>query len=186
MVAGYSFLLEIGQILRYGSVMDDVLRPPQDSRTLYDRDFAAWCHEQAGLLRGAAGADDALDWLNLAEEIEGLANRDRREVAAHIRTIAEHLMKLQASPAAQPRAGWVQSIMNARQELELIFQDSPSLRRQVPAILEKQLDRAREKVERALADHGEAPVASPHALTYTPDELLTDWWPAGAGLRRNG
>ena len=157
-----------GRFSRYGLAMDDVLRPPQDAQTLYDCDFAAWCDEQAALLRAAAGgAETGLDRLNLAEEIEGLANRDRREVASHIRTIAEHLMKLQASPATAPRAGWTQSIINARHELELIFEASPSLRRRLPDILERQTNWAREQVERALAEHGEAPVVPLRSLDYT-------------------
>ncbi len=84
--------------------MDGALQIDGTPRTLYDRDFAAWALDQAARLRQAAGgADDALDWLNLAEEIEALARRDRRELASHIRVVAEHLMKLEAFPATDPR-----------------------------------------------------------------------------------
>lgn len=47
-------------------------RDPQS----YDEDFFVWTQHQATLLRD--GKWDALDLLNLAEEIESLGKRDRR------------------------------------------------------------------------------------------------------------
>ncbi len=45
-----------------------------DLKTLYDEDFVAWAEHQAEALRAAArgGSNQALDWENLAEEIEDL------------------------------------------------------------------------------------------------------------------
>ena len=57
----------------------------------------------------------ALDWDNLAEEIEGLARRHRRELASHIVTIIEHLTKLENSSASEPRRGWIDTVERERE-----------------------------------------------------------------------
>lgn len=157
--------------------MDQTILTPS-SDTLYERDFAAWAYDQAERLRAAmAGGTAGLDWENLAEEIEALARRDRREVASHVGTIAEHLMKLIASPALEPRAGWTATVARARGALELILNDSPSLRTQMPEIVTSAMPRARRDFERALRDHDETPLHPPATLDFEANEIVSDWWP---------
>ncbi len=73
----------------------------------HDLDFYAWTQRQGSLLRRLAAGervDDAdLDWPNIAEEIETLGRSERGAVASRIRNVVEHLMKLEASPATEPR-----------------------------------------------------------------------------------
>src|SRR5262249_21247609 len=94
---------------------------------LYDQDFFLWTQEQAAALRHAKGANLPLDWENLAEEIESLGKSLRAELNSQIRRILRHLLKLEASPATDPRAGWRTTVLDARTELEDLFEDSPSL-----------------------------------------------------------
>ena len=47
-----------------------------------------------------------LDWENLAEEIEDLEKSVRRELQSQIRRVVRHLLKLEHSPAKDPRRGW--------------------------------------------------------------------------------
>ena len=63
---------------------------------LYERDFCHWTAEQAAALRAAAARrlDLALDFENLAEEIESLGRSDRRALVSHIKRVIEHLLKL--------------------------------------------------------------------------------------------
>src|SRR5262249_9612563 len=70
-------------------------------KTLYDEDFLVWSRQQAKALRSAArgSSNQTLDWQNLAEEIEDLGKRERRELASRVSTIIEHLIKLARSPA---------------------------------------------------------------------------------------
>jgi Domain of unknown function DUF29 len=64
----------------------------------------AWCKAQADLLR--AGRFAELDLDHLIEEIEDVGGALKRSVRNRIRTIVEHLLGLEHSPAKEPRAGW--------------------------------------------------------------------------------
>src|ERR1700742_1792675 len=85
---------------------NDTVSPMSD----YDVDFFAWTQRQGGLLRRLATGERVneagLDWPNIAEEIETLGRSERAAVASCIRNIIQHLMKLEASPAIDPRPGW--------------------------------------------------------------------------------
>jgi hypothetical protein len=145
----------------------------------YDTDLALWAAEQARALRdaGRAGTNLPIDWENVAEEIESLGKSQGRELASRIRTILVHLLKLQTSPAADPRAGWRETIVAQRSEVEAVLEDSPSLRQTVGQVIEKELPAARRQVSIALADHGEAPGVDPGRLDYTEAQVLGDWFP---------
>jgi uncharacterized protein DUF29 len=93
-------------------------------KALYDEGFVRWTEEQAAALRcakslspaGTRGSTLLLDWENLAEEIESLGRSDRRELRSQITRVLRHLLKLEDSPAAEPRAGWRATIDEARTE----------------------------------------------------------------------
>src|SRR5712672_1067680 len=95
----------------------------------YDLDIYAWSQRQGALLRRLAAGervnDADLDWPHIAEEIETVGRSERAAVGSHIAAIIEHLIKLQASPAPQPRAGWEATIKRARIAIEALLQDSP-------------------------------------------------------------
>ena len=77
------------------------------SNDLYDQDFVRWTEEQAAALRRAKVSTLALDWENLAEEIESLGKSDRRALRSQTRRILRHLFKLETSPAVEPRTDGV-------------------------------------------------------------------------------
>jgi hypothetical protein len=58
---------------------------PQTARVDYERDFFAWTQEQAQILRARETLE--LDWDNLAEEIDSMGRRDRRELESRLRRI---------------------------------------------------------------------------------------------------
>ena len=97
---------------------------------LYEQDFVRWTEAQAAVLRRAAETKSnlPLDWLNLAEEVESLGRSQRRELRSRLATIIEHLLKLEYSPATEPRLGWIETIGRERREIERLLEDSPSLR----------------------------------------------------------
>ncbi len=167
---------------------------PDDADTTvhYDQDYYLWALSQARALRSARDAladlrtNDwrdriaDLDWENLAEEIESLAQRDYRELGSRISTIVEHLEKLHFSPAPDPRGGWIRTIDREREEISILLRASPSLRRHLTALIEERTDKAAKRARDDLSDRGELAQASLATLVrpaYTPDQILTDWWP---------
>jgi hypothetical protein len=147
---------------------------------LYDEDFVLWTEEQAAALRRAKGSNLPLDWENLAEEIESLGKSDRRELRSQITRILRHLLKLEASPAAEPRVGWRATIREARSEIEGVLEDSPSLRRETEALIKKQMRAAAELAADDLGEHGEPADAIWARLkneVFTAEQVLGDWFP---------
>jgi Domain of unknown function DUF29 len=67
---------------------------------LYDQDFYAWSKAQADLLRARRYSELDLD--HLIEEVDDLGDALKRSVRNRMRTIMEHLLKLQHSPAPEP------------------------------------------------------------------------------------
>ena len=172
---------------------------------LYEQDFHAWASEQARVLRRAGEsrargdaeafreATAALDYENLAEELDSLGRSELRELRHRLTTIVEHLLKLQFSPAAEPRVGWRSTVQRGRIEVARLLEDSPSLRAKLPSALGKAKLDAAVLVLAELKDRGEASaegLAGAAALAtamdralrdYTPAQVRDrDWWPEAA------
>jgi RNase P protein component len=149
------------------------------TKTLYDTDFVEWAAATAELLR--QGRLDEVDLEHVAEEIQDLADMKKAAVRSQMRRLLMHLIKLRIQPE---RAGtsWRRSIIGARDEIEDLVEDSPSLRRHLQENLEKTYRRA---VKSALAETNLKPKAKqldiPETCPYTLDELLegdlNDLWP---------
>jgi hypothetical protein len=148
---------------------------------LYDIDVVEWCEQQSGLLRRRAAGElvneAAFDWPNIAEEIESLGKSVARELASHIAVVVEHLMKLQASPASDPRNGWKGSIRRARIAIKRDLKDAPSLRRAVAGMIADETEPVRGLVAASLEEHGEQPRVDLANLTFTEDQVVGDWFP---------
>lgn len=71
------------------------------------------------MLRGLASdrRNLPIDVLHLAEEVEDLGQGQRHACRSQVRTIIEHLLKLQLSPRPEPRGGWERRILMARTAL---------------------------------------------------------------------
>jgi len=147
----------------------------------YDADFYAWTEQQGALLRRLAAGervnDADLDWPNIAEEIETLGRSERGAVASHVTNIIEHLVKLEASPALDPRAGWKSTIRRSRVRVQELLEASPSLRRLLPELVARSTPPGRRLAEISLPDHGEVPTVEPQSLTYTPEQVFGEWFP---------
>lgn len=93
---------------------------------LYDRDFAQWCEVTVAQLK--TRDLQALDFEHLIEEVEGLANRDRKELESRLRVLLAHLLKRIYVASPHDYRGWENTIEEQRSELELLLKHSPSLR----------------------------------------------------------
>ncbi len=151
------------------------------AESLYERDYYAWTQQQAAELRRLAErrANTPIDVANLAEEVEDLGKNERDTVRSQVRRIIEHLLKLEFSPAAQPRAGWRRSASEAR--FTLADKMTATLRRDAERELPGLYEQARYLAGLALREHGEATAADalPGVCPYTLDEVCRhDWYPA--------
>ncbi len=150
-----------------------------DNRVGYDTDFLAWTEEQARLLRAAARerSNTPIDWEHVAEEIESMGRSEAKALASALMRVIEHLLKLEYSPAVEPRAGWRTSVLNHRIDAAEELIASPSLRNRID------LDRIYRNAARLAADglsrDGLAADILPAECPYTLDRMLdADWWPA--------
>ncbi len=142
---------------------------------LYETDFYAWSKAQADLLR--AGRFGDLDLGHLIEEVDDLGESLYRSTCSRTRTIMEHLLKLQFSPAADPRPGWIETLYTQRSELE--GELTPSLRPRVEPALPRLYGQARRNTARTLEAYGEQAAADalPATCPYTLDQITGDWRP---------
>jgi hypothetical protein len=146
----------------------------------YDTDLVLWAEDQARALRGAAsaGSNLAVDWENVAEEIEALGKSQSRELASRISTVLVHLLKLELSPATEPRAAWRETIREQRYGIERVLADAPSLRRTIAGVIGEELAGAKERVREALADYSEQPRLDIAQVVFTEDQVAGRWFPA--------
>ena len=154
---------------------------------LYKDDFYAWTRDQGQALRRLAEQrwNGPLDLEHLAEEVEELGMQARNAVRSQLERVIEHLLKLEHSPAAEPRAGWMNSVDDARARTEDAM--TPTIRRETEPLLSMLYRRARRRVARDLVAQGEkeAARALPADCPYAFDNLIADdWWPVNRhGLR---
>lgn len=149
-------------------------------RSLYQTDYYAWTKQQAAELRALAArrTDSTLDLENLAEEIESLGRSDWRAARSQVQRAIEHLLKLEFSPAQEPRSGWLDTITEARDQLADLL--TPALRREVEDDLSPLFARSRRDTAKALRRHGEADAANalPDGCPYTFQQILDqNWYP---------
>ena len=145
------------------------------AKDLYEEDFYVWTEAQAALLRERRF--EALDLANLIEEVEGLGDAKKSAVLNNASVIIEHLLKLQHSPAQDPRRGWSESIIEHRGRLEIEL--TPRLRQILENELPRVYDLTRRTTERKLRLYGEdaAADALPANCPYTVEQITGDWWP---------
>lgn len=92
---------------------------------LYERDYYTWALEQGRALR--AHKIDALDWENLAEEVESLARSEARELESRLEVLLVHLLKWRYQPKKRSRS-WQLTIREQRQRVARVVYQNPGLK----------------------------------------------------------
>ncbi|WP_191060795.1 DUF29 domain-containing protein [Geminicoccus harenae] len=156
---------------------------PSEIEQLYETDFYAWTRVQAKELRRLARArwNGPLDLKHLAIEVADMGSEVLHGMESQLERIIEHLLKLQYSPAREPRADWEDTVDQAR--TEILRRLSPSTERKLRRDLDRRWQAGRRRAARALARHGEqdAAAAMPQACPYRFEQLLElDWYPPPA------
>ena len=142
--------------------------PTATRRVRYEEDLYAWSLEQAALLR--ARRADSLDWAHLAEEIEWMVGRDRRELKNRVRVILLRLLKWQRQPGRRG-GNWRKSLRTQRRHIQDLLQESPSLRRLIPELIREAFPDA---VKEAADETGLPRDRFPADCPYAPNDVLTE------------
>jgi hypothetical protein len=148
---------------------------------LYDQDFLLWTEREAALLRTEADRSNGpVDWLHVAEEVESLGRSQVTEARCRLARIVEHLLKLEFSPAPEPRRGWTETILSQRRDLARLLRDSPSLRARLPDLLAEEQPEAVQAAAEALEARGETAAAQAvreRGGAYTLRQVMEGWFP---------
>ena len=141
---------------------------PAATKQLYECDFALWLEEQAGALKERRAG--ALDWENLAEEIEGLARSDRRALRSYLENALLQLLQLAHWDAERERneRQWRLHLINARSGMARLLEDSPSLGRHLVDIFNASYQIARRQAETLIG------VQLPQKCEWTLAEVRND------------
>jgi len=113
--------------------MHTVAQFGEDS-SLYGRDYYSWALEQSSALRERRF--DALDMDHLAEEVEGLAKSERRELRNRLMRVLVHLLEGRFQAAHRSRS-WETTLISQRVQIAALLDDSPSLRIELPESVER-------------------------------------------------
>jgi hypothetical protein len=141
---------------------------------LYSTDFSTWISQTAQLLRERRWHD--IDVANLIDEVEDLGKSERRAIDSQLTRLLLHLLKWQYQPQRRSDS-WLDSITDARTQIDLAIQDSPSLKGYPAEQLEESYRRARRQA--AIQTKLEISVF-PQTCQYSLDLVVADdWLPEG-------
>lgn len=139
---------------------------------LYDTDILEWSERQAALLkRRAAGElvnNAALDWPNIAEEIESVGRSQLSAVRSLLTQALLHDLKAEAWPLVRDVPHWRAEARRFRGDAAEAF--SPSMRQHLDVA--KLYARALHNMPDSL--DGQPPLPVPTTCPVTLDELLGD------------
>ncbi|MFB2838717.1 DUF29 domain-containing protein [Floridanema evergladense] len=132
----------------------------------YETDFYAWLLKSAELLRRGEFAE--LDLEQIAEELEGMARSDKRQLIDRLAVLLAHLLKWQYQPEKRSKS-WQRTIREQRKRISLLLEDSPSLKYEIE---EKLTDAYEIAVLSAANETGLDEDYFPESCEYALDEVL--------------
>lgn len=137
-------------------------------RALYEADEPLWIAEQVAALRAGRLAD--LDADTLAEFLDDVAGRDRRELESRLAVLIAHVLKARYQPERHG-GSWTNTIREQQRQLRRMLRMAPSLRRFAEG---KALANAwPDGVEIAADETGLPEATFPRAPDLSLDETLT-------------
>jgi hypothetical protein len=138
----------------------------------YLADFNSWVAQTTRLLRERRWHE--IDVTHLIEEVEDLGKGERRGIASQLTRLLLHLLKWQYQPQRRSDS-WLDSITDARTQIELAMEDSPSLRSYPAERLEESYHRARRQAAKQTSmEISVFPEVCPYSLELV---LAEDWLP---------
>lgn len=136
---------------------------------LDDPDVALWAQQQADALR--RHASNELDWENVAEEIQDVANPARHQIESRLAVLCQHLLKWQFHSEHQS-GSWRGSIIEARNRIARLGRNTPSPGSYPAELLAEAYADGRRQAE------GETSMTMPAECPSTIGQALDhDFWP---------
>ena len=133
----------------------------------YESDFYEWLMHSAKLLREKKV--DEIDFEHVAEEIESVGASEKREIRNRLAILLMHLLKWQFQ-AVKRSDSWRRTIIDQRDSIELVLQDSPSLRSQIPLFIEQAYYPS--AVHKAVEETGMIENVFPKKCPYTSEQIF--------------
>jgi hypothetical protein len=135
-------------------------------------DFSSWINQTAQLLRERRWHE--VDVAHLIEEVEDLGKSERRGIASQLTRLLLHLLKWHYQPQRRSDS-WLDSITDARTQIELAIEDSPSLGSYPAEQLKESYQRARRQAAKQTSmEISMFPDECPYPLELVLGE---DWLP---------
>ena len=144
------------------------------NHTRYDDDFYGWTQDTVTSIRQEKWHD--VDWKHVAEELEALGKRDRRELESRLVALMLHLLKGRFQPERRQRGrSWRRTILEQRRQLANLMSDSPSLRPRASSVLVRLYLHARQL---AAAETGLPEDMFPGVCPWNLSQVLdSQFWP---------
>lgn len=142
----------------------------------YDTDPLHWSEQQVALLR--AGRLAALDYEHILEELEDMGREQKLALQSLLRQILIHLLKLELSPAADPRGKWVDELVEFRAQAQTRLEDTPSLAHYAGDLFRRAWQQSCRGAAKSFQAYGEQ-VEIPEQCPYSLEQCLDiDFIPA--------
>jgi hypothetical protein len=136
----------------------------------YLADFNVWVTQTTQLLREHRWHE--IDVTHLIEAVEDLGKSERRGIVSQLTRLLLHLLKWQYQPQRRSDS-WLDSITDARTQIELAIEDSPSLRGYPAEQLEESYQRARRQAAKQTRMENSI---FPDVCPYSPELVLAEDW----------
>lgn len=134
----------------------------------YERDFYSWTLHNAKILR--EGKFSEVDIENVAEEIESMGKRDRRQLVNRLSVLIAHLLKWKHQPIRRSNS-WKLTIKEQRNKAFELIEESPSLKHE----LELKLNTAYNNAVVIAAKQTSSDISSfPEFCPFTMEQCLNE------------
>lgn len=137
----------------------------------YDKDFYAWCFQQAQLLEEKNFSE--LDIQHIIEELESMGRSERMRLESYFTVLLLHLLKWKYQPEYVGEKSWKLSIDEHRFRAKKLIKQNPSLKGNLWEIMDEayRLSRINASEETKLDID-----TFPTEIPFTLEELLQDDW----------
>ena len=134
----------------------------------YEEDVYGWAIHTAELLRSKKM--DEVDFDNIIEEMEALGRSEKHELTNRFAILITHLLKWQYQPMMRGHS-WKYSIVEQRDQVKSILEESPSLKSKLEEILKLAY---KFSLSKAIRETGLNENMFPQQCPYSFEEIMSD------------